>query len=102
MLILFYNEDWRRDKACDGVEHDDDWETTASSICINRWQNARPNAGKFIMMNRMFDESGLFLASCRHGFILTFCDMIKSGEWIKKKDSVPHPKEHYSSPQLLD
>jgi len=31
-------------------------------------------------MFKMFDESGLFLCACEHGFILLFCDMIQSGE----------------------
>ena len=27
----------------------------------------------------MFDETGVFIAACQHGFILVLCDMVKSG-----------------------
>jgi hypothetical protein len=28
----------------------------------------------------MFDETGIFVALCRHGFVLLFTDMVQSGE----------------------
>lgn len=28
----------------------------------------------------IFDESGIFLALCRHGFVLLVADMVRSGE----------------------
>jgi hypothetical protein len=28
----------------------------------------------------IFDETGVFLALCRHGFVLVIADMIRSGE----------------------
>lgn len=28
----------------------------------------------------MYDETGIFLSLCRHGFVLLVTDMIKSGE----------------------
>lgn len=28
----------------------------------------------------VFDETGIFLAICRHGFVLLVADMVKSGE----------------------
>jgi Kyakuja-Dileera-Zisupton transposase len=28
----------------------------------------------------IFDETGIFLALCRHGFILVVADMVRSGE----------------------
>jgi hypothetical protein len=28
----------------------------------------------------VFDETGIFLALCRHGFVLLLTDMIRSGE----------------------
>ncbi|EIM80069.1 uncharacterized protein STEHIDRAFT_33549, partial [Stereum hirsutum FP-91666 SS1] len=30
-----------------------------------------------------WDQTGMFGASCRHGFILKFCDMVQSGELAK-------------------
>jgi hypothetical protein len=31
-------------------------------------------------MFSVFDESGIFIAVCRHRFVLLACDMVKSGE----------------------
>lgn len=28
----------------------------------------------------IFDETGIFLALCRHGFVLVIADMVRSGE----------------------
>jgi hypothetical protein len=28
----------------------------------------------------IFDETGIFLALCRHGFVLVLADMVRSGE----------------------
>jgi hypothetical protein len=28
----------------------------------------------------VFDETGIFLALCRHGFVLLVADMVRSGE----------------------
>jgi Kyakuja-Dileera-Zisupton transposase len=28
----------------------------------------------------IFDETGIFLALCRHGFVLVVADMVRSGE----------------------
>ncbi|KIJ27126.1 hypothetical protein M422DRAFT_215978 [Sphaerobolus stellatus SS14] len=51
------------------------------SICVERWRNARPEERK--KMWAMFVETGIFLAACRHGFVLLICDMIQSGELAK-------------------
>ena len=50
----------------------------AVTVCIERWKNAGLDDRKH--MWRMFCETGIFLAACRHGFILLICDMIQSGE----------------------
>ncbi|KAJ7190380.1 hypothetical protein GGX14DRAFT_382252 [Mycena pura] len=49
--------------------------------CEERWKN---------MVNELtarmwgiFDETGIFLALCRHGFVLVVADMVKSGEMAK-------------------
>ncbi|KAG2052120.1 hypothetical protein BDR06DRAFT_865872, partial [Suillus hirtellus] len=34
-------------------------------------------------MFSVFDESRIFIAACRHWFILLVCDMVKSGEFSK-------------------
>jgi hypothetical protein len=48
--------------------------------CVDRWRNAGPEQKK--KMFAMFDESGIFLTACRHGFVLLVCDMIQSGELL--------------------
>ncbi|KAF8336202.1 hypothetical protein F5887DRAFT_1247567 [Amanita rubescens] len=50
-------------------------------VCIERWKNAGPDARK--KMFALFSVSGIFLAVCRHGHILSICDMIRSGELMK-------------------
>ncbi|KAG1765191.1 hypothetical protein EV702DRAFT_944565, partial [Suillus placidus] len=49
--------------------------------CTDRWKNAGPEIQK--KMFSIFDESGIFIASCRHRFVLLACDMIRSGELAK-------------------
>lgn len=50
----------------------------AVTVCIERWRNAGPDEQK--KMWEMFVEAGIFLAVCRHSFLLVVCDMIRSGE----------------------
>jgi hypothetical protein len=52
--------------------------TSASTNCDEKWFNANDaNTGKSWAK---FDENGIFLLICRHGFVLSLCDMVKSGE----------------------
>lgn len=49
--------------------------------CAERWRNM-----KSVLTSKMwgvFEETGLFLALCRHGFVLMMVDMIRSGELSK-------------------
>ncbi|KAG7087263.1 hypothetical protein E1B28_013242 [Marasmius oreades] len=49
--------------------------------CADRWKNMMQE-----MVARMwgiFDETGVFLSLCRHGFVLLACDMVRSGELAK-------------------
>ncbi|KAJ7813582.1 hypothetical protein B0H13DRAFT_1665338, partial [Mycena leptocephala] len=49
--------------------------------CADRWKNMVND-----VMSKMwgiFDETGVFLALCRHGFVLVIADMIRSGELAK-------------------
>ncbi|KAJ7736987.1 hypothetical protein DFH07DRAFT_870634 [Mycena maculata] len=49
--------------------------------CEERWQNMKED-----MTARawgMFDETGIFPALCRHGFVLVVVDMVRSGELTK-------------------
>lgn len=49
-----------------------------SSVCVDRWRNAAPESRK--KMFAIFKQSGIFVTVCRHGFLLTICDMVRSGE----------------------
>ena len=51
----------------DGVDH-----------CVRNWRAALPDNLKSMFSH--FDETGIFVAVCRHGFILSCVDMIRSGE----------------------
>jgi hypothetical protein len=66
----------------DDIHVNDDWEDVEDEMpglhCINRWRNAGPEERK--RMFALFDESGIFIASCCHRLVLLACDMIKSGE----------------------
>ncbi|KAG1848699.1 hypothetical protein DFJ58DRAFT_717006 [Suillus subalutaceus] len=48
------------------------------TICIDRWRNAAPESRK--KMFAIFKKSGISVTVCRHGFLLTICDMVRSGE----------------------
>jgi hypothetical protein len=46
--------------------------------CAERWKNMKEE-----LTNKMwgvFDETGVFMAFCRHGFTLILMDMVRSGE----------------------
>ena len=46
--------------------------------CAERWRNMRTELTS--KMWGVFQETGLFLALCRHGFVLMLVDMVRSGE----------------------
>ena len=46
--------------------------------CVCNWRAALPDNLK--SMFSKFDETGIFVAVCRHGFISTCVDMVRSGE----------------------
>ncbi|TFK58749.1 hypothetical protein BDN72DRAFT_781650 [Pluteus cervinus] len=55
-----------------------DW---ADSPCSDRWKNM--SEVKTAKAWGVFDETGIFVALCRHGFILVLLDMRRSGELSK-------------------
>jgi len=58
-----------------GFDFDDD------NPCAERWQNMKTELTA--KMWGIFEETGLFLALCRHGFVLILVDMVRSGElWV--------------------
>ncbi|KAG1798562.1 uncharacterized protein HD556DRAFT_1440267 [Suillus plorans] len=52
-----------------------------STVCVDRWRNAAPESHK--KMFAIFKRSGIFITVCQHGFLLTICDMVRSGELMK-------------------
>ncbi|KAG8713748.1 hypothetical protein FRC11_011155, partial [Ceratobasidium sp. 423] len=55
--------------------------TNAVSSCEERWKNARADSNDKKVV--IFDETGVFAVSCRHGFVLFLEDMRRSGELAK-------------------
>ena len=55
-----------------GFEPDDE------NPCAERWQNMK--SAYTAKMWGIFEETGLFLGLCRHGFVLLLVDMVRSGE----------------------
>ncbi|KAF8164202.1 hypothetical protein BJ912DRAFT_1026124 [Pholiota molesta] len=49
--------------------------------CAERWKNMKEELTR--RMWGIFEETGLFLALCRHGFVLLLADMVRSGELSK-------------------
>ncbi|KAJ7926303.1 hypothetical protein B0H13DRAFT_2229407 [Mycena leptocephala] len=51
------------------------------TACKERWKNLSEDITK--KMWGIYDETGVFICLCRHGFVLLVADMIKSGELSK-------------------
>ncbi|KAJ6547650.1 hypothetical protein B0H19DRAFT_1212174 [Mycena capillaripes] len=60
----------------DAAEGDDE-----EDGCTERWQNMKQEVTAHAW--GMYDETGIFPALCRHGFVLVVVDMVKSGELSK-------------------
>ena len=60
------------------VDEPEEVEAEPMNVCINRWHNAAPEARK--KMFAIFRKSGIFIAVCHHGFLLSICDMVRSRE----------------------
>lgn len=70
------DSDWVDDEELEGTPADgaDD----PLDNCTKNWKSAASDEKK--RMWGIFDETGIFAASCRHGLILWIVDMIRSGE----------------------
>ncbi|KAI6139517.1 hypothetical protein BKA82DRAFT_4364644 [Pisolithus tinctorius] len=51
------------------------------NLCAERWKNMKDSATQ--KMWSVFDETGVFIAVCWHGFCLLIADMVQSGEQSK-------------------
>ena len=66
---------WAKDALEQLLQVDKDGEETPCEAC---WQNMINEVAA--RMWGIFDETGVFLALCRHGFVLVIADMVQSGE----------------------
>ncbi|KAJ7687762.1 hypothetical protein B0H17DRAFT_1136116 [Mycena rosella] len=51
------------------------------NLCQERWKNMSEEIAE--RMWGIFDETGIFLSLCHHGFVLLIADMVRSGELAK-------------------
>ncbi|KAJ7195263.1 hypothetical protein GGX14DRAFT_377212 [Mycena pura] len=63
------------------VEGDGDKGEGDDGGCAERWHNMNENETSKSW--GIYDETGIFVALCRHGFVLKVVDMVKSGELMK-------------------
>ncbi|KII92210.1 hypothetical protein PLICRDRAFT_104028 [Plicaturopsis crispa FD-325 SS-3] len=78
-----YVNKWANRNLQNAMGDSDDPENDKSSDtpCGSRWKNM--NQAILDRMWGVFDETGIFLALCRHGFSLLIADMVRSGELAK-------------------
>lgn len=62
----------------DNADPEDSSQQVMSSDCSKNWKAAAGEEKK--QMWSIFDETGLFVAACRHGLLLWVTDMVRSGE----------------------
>jgi len=72
-----YVNKWSKENIAtiDAMYNDDE---DSSNPCAERWRNMKSTITS--KMWGVFDETGIFLALCRHGFVLLIADMVRSGE----------------------
>ncbi|KAG8680069.1 hypothetical protein FRC08_016559 [Ceratobasidium sp. 394] len=58
-------------------------EPEEESECEKRWKSAKPDNDPRKRAKLAFDETGVFVSTCRHSQVLTVCDMVQSGELAK-------------------
>ncbi|KAJ6522137.1 hypothetical protein DFH09DRAFT_938515, partial [Mycena vulgaris] len=63
-------------------------EVEEDSGCSERWQNMKEEVTS--RAYGLYDETGIFPALCRHGFVLKMVDMVKSGELAKYPLAIVH------------
>ena len=76
----FKNEVKRKAQAPGVVEIEGDPTDShaGKATCTERWRAANADHDKG--MYNTFHETGIFISVCRHGFIWTIADMVRSGE----------------------
>ncbi|KAK7020025.1 hypothetical protein R3P38DRAFT_2536387, partial [Favolaschia claudopus] len=79
---------WSKDRLAAEMENEIDDDPTNQSHCKDRWKNMSEDLTSKSWA--IFDETGLFLALCRHGFTMKGSDMVQSGEQAKYPLSMAH------------
>ncbi|KAK7001895.1 hypothetical protein R3P38DRAFT_2557756, partial [Favolaschia claudopus] len=79
---------WSKDRLAAEMENEIDDDPTNQSHCKDRWKNMSEDLTSKSWA--IFDETGLFLALCRHGFTMKGSDMVRSGEQAKYPLSMAH------------
>ncbi|KAJ3968613.1 hypothetical protein EV361DRAFT_805311 [Lentinula raphanica] len=74
------DEQWE-DEGSSGDPTDGARDSSTVKQCTENWKAAASDSQK--RMWNIFDESGVFVSACRHGFVLWICDMVRSGELAK-------------------
>ena len=64
------SEDTSGGSPIDGLDED--------TPCTTRWANLASDSLK--KMWGIYDETGIFIGTCRHGMVFAMCDMVRSGE----------------------
>ncbi|KAG6848526.1 hypothetical protein H0H93_016281 [Arthromyces matolae] len=72
---------WAKESLAEILPEDASQEEVEENPCAGRWTNMINDITA--KMWGIFDETGVFLALCRHGFTLVIADMIQSGELSK-------------------
>ncbi|KAG6847569.1 hypothetical protein H0H93_007343 [Arthromyces matolae] len=72
---------WAKERLQEMLSDHDNEEDEGSNPCAGRWKNMANELTA--RMWGIFDETGVFLALCRHGFVLVIADMVQSGELAK-------------------
>ncbi|KAG0695695.1 hypothetical protein DFH29DRAFT_984896 [Suillus ampliporus] len=65
----------------EGAEQRGQRRESEDNLCAGRWKNMDDEKTKKAW--GIYDETGIFLAVCRHGFSLLLADMVQSGELAK-------------------
>jgi hypothetical protein len=73
-----YVNKWSKENITTIIPTYNEAEDDKDNPCAERWRNMKSTITS--KMWGVFDETGIFLALCRHGFVLLIADMVRSGE----------------------
>jgi hypothetical protein len=73
-----YVNKWSKENITTIIPKYNEAEDNEDNPCAKRWRNMKSTLTS--KMWGVFDEIGIFLALCQHGFVLLIADMVHSGE----------------------